>query len=42
VVKSDADQDLLAAVEAVSRHKVFVSSSIAQDVSLERGRPSNA
>jgi len=42
VVKSDADRDLLAAVEAVSRHKVFVSSSIAQDVSLERGRSSNA
>ncbi|HEV2491553.1 MAG TPA: response regulator transcription factor [Terriglobia bacterium] len=37
VVKSDADRDLLAAVEAVSQHRVFVSSSMAQNLSTERG-----
>lgn len=37
VVKSDADRDLLAAVEAVSQHRVFVSSSMPQNLSTERG-----
>jgi DNA-binding NarL/FixJ family response regulator len=38
VVKSDAAQDLLAAVEAVRRHQVFLSSSMSQNLSTDRDR----
>lgn len=42
VVKSEAAQDLLAAVEAVRQHQVYLSASIAQSLSAERSRAPRA